>query len=67
MRRGGTANLLTPSYTRQTQADYTYGVDNYATQYEHFLGSGSLGYLQYVVAAGTTAPTDLTAGRKAAS
>jgi hypothetical protein len=60
---GGTANLLTPSFTKRTTAEYTIGADNYATQYEHFLGSGSLGNLQYVVALGTDGANGPYGGR----
>jgi hypothetical protein len=50
---GGTANILTPAFTSKNQASYTYGYDNYGTQAEHINASGSIGNLQYVVAAGT--------------
>jgi hypothetical protein len=50
---GGTANITTPAFTSKTQASYTYGIDNYDTQAEHINASGSIGHLQYVVAAGT--------------
>ncbi len=49
---GGTANLLTPSFTRESTFDVTTGVDNYLTQYTHFLASGSAGKLQWVLGAG---------------
>jgi hypothetical protein len=50
---GGTANLLTPSYTYKPTAELTYGVDAYQVQYSHFLGTGSVGHLQYVLGLGT--------------
>ena len=50
---GGTANILTPAFTQRTTAELTYGYDNYATQSSHFLGTGSVGHLQYVVGLGT--------------
>jgi outer membrane receptor protein involved in Fe transport len=50
---GGTVNLLTPAFTRQTTAELTYGFDNYQTQFSHLLTTGSVGKLQYVVDLGT--------------
>jgi hypothetical protein len=49
---GGTANLLTPAFTRANQASFTQGADNYGTQFSHFSASGSIGRLQYVVGVG---------------
>ena len=50
---GGTVNLLTPAFTRQPTYEITTGVDNYATQFTHFIATGSAGKLQYVLGAGT--------------
>jgi TonB dependent receptor/Carboxypeptidase regulatory-like domain/TonB-dependent Receptor Plug Domain len=50
---GGTVNLLTPSFTRATTAEFTTGMDNYQTQFSHMLATGSAGKLQYVVGFGT--------------
>ncbi|HEX3463834.1 MAG TPA: TonB-dependent receptor [Candidatus Elarobacter sp.] len=50
---GGTVNLLTPGFTRQPTYELTTGVDNYSTQFTHFLATGSAGKLQYVIGAGT--------------
>jgi hypothetical protein len=50
---GGTANILTPAYTEKTTAEFETGIDNYATQFSHFLATGSAGHLQYVVGLGT--------------
>jgi outer membrane receptor protein involved in Fe transport len=50
---GGTANIITPSFTKATTAELNYGVDNYASQQTNFLGTGSLGNLEYVVDLGS--------------
>lgn len=50
---GGTVNLLTPSFTKQTTAEFVTGVDNYSTQFSHLLTTGSSGKLGYVVDLGT--------------
>ncbi|HEY4442448.1 MAG TPA: TonB-dependent receptor [Candidatus Elarobacter sp.] len=50
---GGTANLLTPAFTRNTTLSVTTGVDNYQTQFTHLLTTGSAGKFQYVVGLGT--------------
>jgi outer membrane receptor protein involved in Fe transport len=50
---GGTANIITPSFTKATTAELNYGVDNYASQSTNFLGTGSLGNLEYVVDLGS--------------
>ncbi|HTD33965.1 MAG TPA: TonB-dependent receptor [Candidatus Elarobacter sp.] len=50
---GGTVNLLTPAFTRKPTYEITTGVDNYATQFTHFIATGAAGKLQYVVGAGT--------------
>jgi hypothetical protein len=51
---GGTANLLTPGYTKKTHTKVTQGFDNYGSQYTTFLGTGSIGNLSYVVDLGTS-------------
>jgi outer membrane receptor protein involved in Fe transport len=50
---GGTVNLLTPSFTKQTTAQFTTGIDNYQTQFSNMLTTGSVGKLSYVVDLGT--------------
>ncbi|HTJ25820.1 MAG TPA: TonB-dependent receptor [Candidatus Limnocylindria bacterium] len=50
---GGTVNLLTPSFTKQTTAEFVTGMDNYSTQFSHMLATGSAGKLEYVVDLGT--------------
>jgi outer membrane receptor protein involved in Fe transport len=50
---GGTVNLLTPAFTRKPTYEITTGVDNYATQFTHFIATGSAGKLQYVIGGGT--------------
>ena len=50
---GGTANILTPSFTKATTGELVYGYDNFASQYSYFLTSGSLGNLGYVIALGS--------------
>jgi Carboxypeptidase regulatory-like domain/TonB dependent receptor/TonB-dependent Receptor Plug Domain len=49
---GGTVNLLTPSFTKKTTAEFTTGVDNYSTQFSNMLTTGSVGKLSYVVDVG---------------
>lgn len=49
---GGTANLLTPSFTQRETAEFVTGYDNYQAQYSHFLATGSAGKLQYVAGGG---------------
>lgn len=50
---GGTVNLLTPSFTKQTTAQFTTGIDNYQTQFSNMLTTGAVGKLSYVVDLGT--------------
>jgi outer membrane receptor protein involved in Fe transport len=50
---GGTVNLVTPGYTKQTHLSITQGGDNYGSQSTTFLGTGSIGNLSYVVDLGT--------------
>jgi outer membrane receptor protein involved in Fe transport len=50
---GGTANIITPSFTKATTAELNYGVDNYASQFSNFLATGSVGHFEYVVDAGS--------------
>ncbi len=50
---GGTANLVTPSFTRNSTAELTLGYDEYGTQSSNFLATGSLGKLSYVAGAGS--------------
>jgi hypothetical protein len=50
---GGTVNILTPGFTKATTAEFTTGVDTYASQYSNLLVSGSAGRLQYVAVVGT--------------
>jgi hypothetical protein len=52
---GGTANIVTPAYTKRSVVSYTYGIDSYATQSEHLNASGSFGHASYVAAIGTDA------------
>ena len=49
---GGTANLVTDPFTQAYHASLTVGVDNYQSQFSHFLASGALGKLQYVAGIG---------------
>jgi outer membrane receptor protein involved in Fe transport len=49
---GGTVNLTTPGYTTKPAASFTSGTDNYGSIYNNLIGSGKLGNLSYVVAAG---------------
>ncbi len=51
---GGTANLLTPSFTSKRTAELTYGYDNYQSQYASLIGTGSIGHLGYVVDVGSS-------------
>ena len=50
---GGTANLVTPGFTKQTHISLTEGGDNYGSQWTTLLGTGSIGNLSYVVDLGT--------------
>lgn len=50
---GGTVNLTTPAFTTKQTADFTYGYDNYQSQYANLLLTGSVGNLKYVLGAGT--------------
>ncbi len=50
---GGTANLVTPGFTKQTHVSLTEGGDNYGSQWSTFLGTGSIGHLGYVLDVGT--------------
>ncbi len=49
---GGTANLLTPTFTAKPTFEFIDGVDNYASQYSNALMTGSIGRLSYVLDAG---------------
>jgi hypothetical protein len=49
---GGTANLVTDPFTQAFRTELTVGVDNYQSQYSHFLASGTLKKLQYVIGVG---------------
>jgi hypothetical protein len=49
---GGTANLITPSFSAHPQYQVVAGVDSFASQYSNFLASGSVGRLSYVAGAG---------------
>lgn len=49
---GGTANLLTPGYTKQSTLNFVSGVDNYQSQYSNLLATGSVGNLSYVLGGG---------------
>jgi len=49
---GGTANLLTPTFTSKPTFEFIDGVDNYASQYSNALMTGSIGRLSYVLDAG---------------
>lgn len=51
---GGTANLVTPGFTKQTHVSLTEGGDNYSSQWTTLLGTGSIGNLDYVVDLGTS-------------
>lgn len=49
---GGTANLVTDPFTTADHESLTVGVDSYQSQNSHFLASGTLSKLQYVVGLG---------------
>jgi len=49
---GGTANLLTPTFTSKPTFEFIDGADNYASQYSNALMTGSIGRLSYVLDAG---------------
>jgi hypothetical protein len=51
---GGTVNLLSPGFTKETHAQVDVGVDSYLTQFSDFKASGSVDRLSYVVVAGTS-------------
>ena len=51
---GGTVNLTTPDFTKKPNATFTTGTDEYGSVYNNLIGSGTLGNLSYVVAAGQT-------------
>lgn len=51
---GGTANLLTPSFTTKPTFELTAGFDSYATQFSNFLATGSAGKFGYVLGAGSS-------------
>jgi hypothetical protein len=46
---GGTANLVTPGFTKQTHITLNQGGDQYGSEWTSFLGTGSFGNLGYVV------------------
>jgi outer membrane receptor protein involved in Fe transport len=50
---GGTVNLTTPAFTTKQTAQFTYGYDNFQSQYSNLLLTGSAGNLKYVLGAGT--------------
>jgi hypothetical protein len=50
---GGTANLLTPAFTKKATAEFVTGIDTYGSQYSNLLATGSAGHVSYVVGAGT--------------
>lgn len=52
---GGTINITTPGYTRNTAYHAVLGEDSLGTNYSNLLYSGSAGKLSYVVGAGTAA------------
>ncbi len=53
---GGTVNVLTPGFTRNTTYDMVYGDDNYSSQSYDILTTGSAGdKFQYVLGAGYAA------------
>jgi outer membrane receptor protein involved in Fe transport len=49
---GGTANILTPSFTTKPTGEFELGIDNYATPYSHLLTTGSIEKAQYVIGFG---------------
>jgi outer membrane receptor protein involved in Fe transport len=49
---GGTVNLTTPAFTTKPSASFVSGTDNYGSIYNNLTGSGKIGNLSYVVAAG---------------
>jgi len=51
---GGTINLLTPGFTKDTHAQIDVGVDSYQTQFSDIKASGSFDRLSYALVAGTS-------------
>jgi hypothetical protein len=49
---GGTANLLTPSFTTKPTLEAVTGVDSYGSQFSNLLATGSAGRLAYVLGTG---------------
>lgn len=49
---GGTANILTPAFTKKSEQRIVFGTDQYLAQYANLLASGSVGKLGYVLGAG---------------
>lgn len=49
---GGTANLITPSFSARPQFQFVTGVDSFLSQYSNFLTSDSFGRLSWVLGAG---------------
>jgi hypothetical protein len=61
---GGTANLLTPNFTRKTVAEFSTGLDTYDTQFSSLLLSGAAGKFQYVLAGGSGGDNGPFAGQR---
>jgi hypothetical protein len=49
---GGTANLLTPTYTATPTTNFTIGTDNFGSQYSSLISTGSFGKFAYVAGLG---------------
>ncbi len=51
---GGTANLLTPSFTKKSTFEFTTGLDSYGSQFSSLLATGSFGKFSYVAGGGSS-------------
>ena len=60
---GGTANLLTPSFTKNATFEASTGMDSYGSQFSTLLSTGSFGKVSYVLGAGTSGANGPFAGR----
>jgi hypothetical protein len=49
---GGTANLITPSFSNKPQFQFVTGIDSFNSQYSNLLASDSFGRLSWVLGAG---------------
>jgi hypothetical protein len=61
---GGTVNLQTIGFTKQTTAEVNYGADNYGSQNINAAFTGSVGKLDYVASAGVAGTNGYYYGKK---